>query len=518
MKSLLMVLGCFFGFFAFLAVAVPRVTAAGYGTDGLFFVVIGAILLATLIPLLLSLAWKRLARSFDLVGKSRGELARLAIGFDTSALLFESVVDVPRLPTARPSQVEDHDDESEMEEEVYVCDDEDMIEETGDLHEDGGLCIAETFEPAPGSFCGQVVSIAGIRRSGKSNLMRVLIEELGACEFPLLVNDTEDEYQAVARRAYLPYGCAAGHPSCQADAVEGVRYLSLTTKNAYRFGQELMVNGLQVVVNLKSYPDNESAFVMAELLRGIEDWQQARKSRVPMFVFLSEAIKWFPQNARPDLSKEAQAALQTAFFDTVVRRGGKRGFGLVVDFQKVSEVDKRLLQGQWKFVFCQSEQPDLERCAKMGLDEGEVRALQQGECFVFCPQVPAGMFMQARLGKSPHVGSTPGMQNLAAHRRSIPRSLTGILNQLHLEESETKQDRAIPVLAPQTEPLPSTEGVTWTPVVVPARRQASLEQAIEAWKNGATGARKLERALKIPYNQARDLVQKMTEQGLITVD
>ena len=42
-----------------------------------------------------------------------------------------------------------------------------------------------------------------------------------------------------------------------------------------------------------------------------------------------------------------------------------------------------------------------------------------------------------------------------------------------------------------------------------------MQDAFNACQEGATGPRKLERMLSIPYNQARDLFTEMQRQGLI---
>jgi hypothetical protein len=50
---------------------------------------------------------------------------------------------------------------------------------------------------------------------------------------------------------------------------------------------------------------------------------------------------------------------------------------------------------------------------------------------------------------------------------------------------------------------------------IPLRSQATIADAYAAWQGGAAGIRKIERALNIPYNTARDLVRDMERQGLI---
>src|SRR5260370_30524113 len=124
--------------------------------------------------------------------------------------------------------------------------------------------------------------------------------------------------------------------------------------------------------------------------------------------------------------------IQQALFDITVRRGGKRGFGLIVAGQKYADIDKRILQGPWKLIFCQTEKNDLERCAGAPtyLEPEVVRSLTPGQSYVFCPQVPNGIFVPWPLSDVPLGGKSPGMENLREHHRRIPESVNGGLARL----------------------------------------------------------------------------------------
>src|SRR5207248_11178173 len=110
--------------------------------------------------------------------------------------------------------------------------------------------------------------------------------------------------------------------------------------------------------------------------------------RVPCMFLLDEANKWLPQQAGEScLSRDVQTELHQAIFGVMVRRGGKRGLGLGLATQRIAELDKRAMQSEWKFLFRQTEQVDLERYRPLGLRPEEVMNLGNGEGFVWSPAV-----------------------------------------------------------------------------------------------------------------------------------
>jgi hypothetical protein len=289
--------------------------------------------------------------------------------------------------------------------------------------EPDGLYLSDSFMPSLALLLAAVLLFCGMRRAGKSNGMRVVAEELGQRGVPLALFDTDDEYGALANRQYLPRGFLAGSPDLLSVNGRMRHYIAVTSENAEQFGRRILDEGLQVVINLKSYlTDDEAALVMARIVQGMYTWEASRPNgeRFPAFVFLDEATKWFPQNEAEKCvkNKEIFNFLQLVFFSLLVRRGGKQGLGLAVAAQRISELDKRLLQSLWKFLFLQTEQVDLERYKALGLNQDDILALQPGECFIFSP-LCIGFRVQMRYGFSPHLGSTPGIDQLRKHYRRL---------------------------------------------------------------------------------------------------
>jgi hypothetical protein len=174
--------------------------------------------------------------------------------------------------------------------------------------------------------------------------------------------------------------------------------------------------------------------------------------------------------------------LHHAFFDIVVARGGKRGFGFVAACQRYSQINKNVLQSLWKFLFLQTEDTDLTRYERLGLDREDVAALRQGECFIFSPQV-IGFKAMIRERHSPHMGHTPGLDDLMTHSRQLA-PMQAVLSQGF------------------------TGGMVQKEASRPAPRNKEaelLQRGVNAYQEGATSIDKLAAALEITPHAARQL-------------
>src|SRR5258708_5979404 len=136
-------------------------------------------------------------------------------------------------------------------------------------HHDG-LYLAETLIPHADTVLSNRMSILGISGYGKSNTVAVVVEEIGRFGTPVILFDTEDEYQALCHPQFLPH-------ACRADAT------TVTLANAYYFGQSILREMRQVVLNLQSYAtDDLAALIMIEIIKGLKDWQERRTPEDPV--------------------------------------------------------------------------------------------------------------------------------------------------------------------------------------------------------------------------------------------
>ncbi len=278
------------------------------------------------------------------------------------------------------------------------------------------LHIADDYQPHADEFLSAKKLIVGITGSGKSNTVGTLCEELGGLDVPMILADTENEYEPLCNPRWLPHGILADRTTVNPD-------------NAREFGQYILEQNLQVILNLQSYELEEGAYVMVNLIAGLRGWQEARANemRIPCELLLEEATTWLPQNVKesPLHGAEVFDLLQGAFFNDMVRKGRKRGLGLTVICQKIAEIDKRALQCEVKLLHRQTELIDLEKYNKMGITHEETLALANGEGYFFSSKA-SKVLVQVRRRHSPHGANTPGLQELRQHqqsRQSFPGNL-----------------------------------------------------------------------------------------------
>ena len=157
---------------------------------------------------------------------------------------------------------------------------------------------------------------------------------------------------------------------------------------------------------------------------------------------------------------------------------------------------------------------------------------------VFCVRVSAAQaagFYQgdllARNARENRVGQAvvemPDCKDLIlAPQYDLKARLSGLARVERWREQQERQRDPLPFPQPAA-PLPATTGTdeTCIPPLVPrplpqptSRRAVTIQDAFNAFQEGATGPRKLERALGIPYNQARNLFAEMQRRGMVQAD
>ena len=396
------------------------------------------------------------------------------------------------------------------------------------------LSLSPTFAHPLADFINQNVLFIGDRRSGKSNGLGRLAEQESAFLVPMVVFDTQGDYTSLAHPEFFPRGVLVGSQR-MANEYKRMRVFPLNVEGAWEFGRTVVHEGLQAVVDLRYFSSKQGPFfddpagqIMTAIINGIDSWEREQEDhdRVSCSIYLDEAHLWVPQqtgDTTMKMSPDVYNALCAAIFSTVVRMGGKMGFGLRLATQRIVEIDKRALQSYWTFVYRQSLQNDLDRIrTTYGLSTEEVRELPKGECFIVGPEIRTRVKMYER--RSPHGGHSPGIENLLAHqRRNQTHTVASVLarqgtpSQLvstpvqvmpRQEQPEQKNTHAlheyIPFDLPEAEPLIDGDG------------EFDLQRAARLWNEGANSIRKLQEAMKIEtYYQANKVYQTLKEHRLV---
>jgi hypothetical protein len=477
-------------YFAIMAVLMWPANALGWGMMG----ILTAMAIAAVLLALCVLLFRYIKRKMGNVHLSRRQWVEMMTGVSPST----SVVDAePPLTFETPREQEE---DSSLATRKLTSTAVVVLNEQGlpdRIIENNGLYLSDRFMPDIASFFGQIMLLCGIRRFGKSNLLAVLIEEMAPYHLPMLIVDTEDEYAPLAERVYLSRGFVAGSPDL--DTVDlPVKALKIRVCDGYTQGRQIMEQHLQVVLNMKSYEtDDEAALVLCELIRGMNDWEQEQqnKDRIPVFLFMDEAPKWLPQDGGRDscVSKTTQHYLYRTFFGTVVNRGGKQGWGAAFAAQRIQQIHKAVLQAPWKFLFYQTQRVDLEQYKTFGLSPEDVMTLQQGECYIFSPNV-IGFRTFMRKRTSPHLGHTPGLEALMAHQKHVKP--VGALQFGMMEERQEAE--------PFHNGIRLVEKAESTPGLSP-----ELDRALVAYKKGYTSINELAAALSVSPWTARQLLSEI---------
>ncbi len=465
-------------YFLLLALIVVPAQSLHLGMQGIFFAMIGAGVILGLFILGVKLA-KRKIENMHLTRKG---FAQLMVGYEPETVQGEEVIagTSRALVPASSTSVISYDDGA--------------VDGDGpppQIFEKEGANLAPNFNPTIHSLVPATKFVCGITRSGKSNLIAVLVENMGPTGMPICVFDTEDEYDGLLDPKHLQRMVHAGHENWRNESHAKHCYEALELDEAYDFGRRIVEERLQVVVNLKSYADDDAAVIMVEIVAGINDWQQERdvEYRIPTEIVLDEAHKWLPQNlADSYVTKEHQTLLHQTFFNTVVAQGLKRAIGSTFATQKYSRINKQVMQAQWMFLLKQNEPIDLAGYEKRGLDRNEVLSMLQGEVFIFRLHWPPniiGFRTRIRERFTKNYSYTPGLGNL-----------TRVNQTQMLEPAVTRRLADMEELQPKRPPRVNKEAEL-------------LQRGINAYLEGHTSISKLAAALEINPNQARNLQPKI---------
>ncbi len=371
-----------------------------------------------------------------------------------------------------------------------------------ETQDEDSMFISRTLYPHANAVFSNRVAILGIPGAGKSNTVAVFAEELGKFGAPLVIFDTENEYKPLCAQPYF-------HRPFVAD------YSNVSLEVAFSFGQRIMDERLQVVLNLDSYDDDDlAAKIMIDIIKGIQHWEEslANDDRIPCAIILDEAAVWLPQNGKESmLSKQKDEngyttldKLQKIFFSVVVRRGRKRGIGFILASQRSAEIDKRAIaSAQWKFLHLQNQPNDLEVYKEFGVDGKTAQALGRGEAFVIGPDVKG--VHQIRKRNSPDNAKTPGLESL--RKRRYTESLAGRASQMVLPTIPVTE----PVKTVESRPIEQSHMSRYSS----PKLNPTLERALKLYNGGCTSYRDLGKAMNVGKDTAGAYIQQLKARKLV---
>jgi hypothetical protein len=395
-------------------------------------------------------------------------------------------------------------------------------------HLNGWLELAHDFNPSHDQMIGRALTGFGMRGSGKSELLALLLEQIWKIPvIPGVCFDYKVDFASL--HEILPNVRIGGAPEWEDAELYQKKYWAITVENAKHVGYEVRERGAQLVVELSSYSTmDEQAQVMSGIIAGMFAWAKDNRAHlVPAIVALDEAQQYLPQNQQdsPIADKKLLAELFRAF-KQLNEIGRSYGLQPLIFTQRAARVNKDVIGGTEIYVLMKQTTPqDLAACDDIlgeKVDRALISGFKPGDALVFEGGQHFTVHFEHR--QSTHLNRTPTVKDAEKlyRNRQVPEQFTITLP----EEDFSPLDAAYP--SDDYDPLNEdedeieTEGLqaeqpTRTPVAVKAKAKTDLEIVVEYFKeNPHISFRAAAPILKIGgKDKLGELYREAKERGLL---
>jgi KaiC/GvpD/RAD55 family RecA-like ATPase len=172
------------------------------------------------------------------------------------------------------------------------------------------------------SFIGERVAVVGISGTGKSNTTAVICEEVLARGLPVTIVDIESEYWGLREKHdLLIAGAASDHLDLAVDPSKGSQLAHL-----------VFDHNISVILSLTGYDDEARDEFLFDYLTTM--WKRQLAVNKPRLLVFDEAHELVPQKTSSKLKK---------LIVSMVKRGRKRGLGIVVATQRPADIEKAVI-------------------------------------------------------------------------------------------------------------------------------------------------------------------------------
>jgi hypothetical protein len=347
--------------------------------------------------------------------------------------------------------------------------------------------LADDLRPHINYILSNRIAILGMPGAGKSNLVAVLCEAIAKFGTPMIIFDTKPEYAGMCANPFFinPMKVSAKN---------------VNANNAKAFAKQVLSDRLQVVVDLRSYRDDDvAATVMIEMIEGIWEFEENRSKKLPCVVVIDEAHYWVSQGSQMNTVSNVKVdgvslyqRLQKSIFN-LLYIGRSFGVGSIVATQRPANIDKRAIAAaEWKFLLKANQPQDLSAYKDYGFGD-EARTLKKGQAYVIGPnEFDQGTIHQIIVRESPDEATTPGVENLFGYDDSQVDDIDTIIN--GMPDIDPKDERYSwqedTVTQDRMEDIPMINKTQ--------NRRATLTDAIEVWNScdGPIGRPRLRKELQ----------------------
>lgn len=228
------------------------------------------------------------------------------------------------------------------------------------------------------------ISIEGSSKTGKSNSLAVLLEDLADVDIPTLVIERlgilttvrKEDDDIVVVGARDEEGIDLAVPLGQLDAVVDM----------------VLEQGMKVILDISTYSDLENGLhtehkAAAEVLKGLNNRAQARLRsgrRRKCLVVIDEVHVLAPESNAPHINLDKYVKRVRAQIVKIATEGGNKGINLVTAYQRRSYTSKGVVSQVDNYVIHRLRATDRGDVAKeIGVDKEEIEALGTGEVLVY---------------------------------------------------------------------------------------------------------------------------------------
>lgn len=271
------------------------------------------------------------------------------------------------------------------------------------------------------------VAILAVRRAGKSNTAKVLVEELHRAAQQVVIVDPKGDWWGIRSSAD---GQGPGLPIVILGGQHGDK--PLTVDSGEVVARLVVEQTVSVLLDLSDFRKHEVSTFSTAFLETLYRLKAQEKYRTPVMVIFEEADEIAPQQTIDNSQKRMLGAAED-----LVRRGGQRGIGICLITQRAAVINKNVLTQCGILILLRTTgSQDIDAVdawiKKHGQQESRekvlasIAAMPRGTTWVWAPGWPDehGIFRQVAINRcwTFDSGATPR----PGQRRVVPKTMADV--------------------------------------------------------------------------------------------
>lgn len=250
----------------------------------------------------------------------------------------------------------------------------------------------------PAKLVGSCGLVTGTRGSGKSYLVRVIVEQTIGAGLQTIILDPEGEFSTLRERCDLVIAGPEGDTPCEA-------------RSAKLLARRIAELGVSVVADMHRLRGDESFAFVADFLTALD--RLPKNLERPRLVVLDEAHVFCPESGRGRAPRETRDAVAL-----LMSQGRKRGLGAILVTQRLSKLSKDAAAEAGTIFVCCTSPIDLGRAQDVlgvtAQEREELRDLPTGWCYATGRALSARGVVKVHVRQATTTHPEPGERSLIA--------------------------------------------------------------------------------------------------------